>query len=137
MKKVLKLVLILYICCISTPCFAITAQIDAQTRPQFVAINYCNKIFTMDNQKLFYLTLSSITANRFTIDEIQSRSGYVLFTVKNSQFLASVMTVDSKHSMLRITPADSNYYFPVGIVQNCFKYIELNQATPIEKPAIL
>jgi hypothetical protein len=105
-------------------------------QPQFVSYNYCNKIFKMDSQRLFLLTLSSITANRFKIDEIQSRGGYVLFTVRATQFLATVMTVDSKHSMLKITPVDGNYYFPIGIVQNCFKYIELNQNTPIEKPQI-
>ncbi|MBP7212381.1 hypothetical protein KBA27_06050 [bacterium] len=120
----------------NTPCFALTALIDAQTRPQYVAYNYCNKIFKMDSQRLFYLTLASISANRFTIDEIQSRSGYVLFTVKDMHFLASVINVDSKRSMLKITPTDSNYYFPIGIVQNCFKYIELNQYTPVERPLV-
>lgn len=132
-----KLILILSCLCFCVPCFAMTSPAETQVHPSFVALNYCNKIFNVDNQKLFYLTLSSLTANRYTIDEMQSRSGYILFTANNMQFLANVMSIDSKHSMLRITPADSNYYFPVGIVQNCFKYIELNQSTPIDNPAVL
>lgn|SRR5574344_1033808 len=122
---------------LNVPCFAEKTDWGVNLQPQFVAINYCNKIFSMDTQKLFYLTLSSISANRFNIDEIQSRSGYVLFSVKDSQFLATVMKVDLKHSMLRITPADGNYYFPIEIVRNCFKYIELNQYTPVVKPPLL
>lgn len=93
----------------------------------------CNKIFKIDSQKLFYLTLSSINANRFMITEIQSKSGYVMFSVGQRKFLAKVVTIQPSYSMLKITPCDSNYYFPVGIVQNCFKYIELNLNTPIEK----
>lgn len=109
-----------------------TAQTTTSTQPQVVAFQYCNKVFKIDSQKLFYLTLSSIAANRFSIDEIQSKGGYVLFSVGQNQFLASVVAVDSKTSMLKITPCNSNYYFPIGIVQNCFKYIELNLNTPIE-----
>lgn len=98
-----------------------------------VEFTNCNKIFKIDSQKLLYLTLSSISANRFTINEIQTRSGYALFSVGQKQFLATIVTIDPKNSMLKITPCDENYYFPIGIVQNCFKYIELNINTPIEK----
>lgn len=100
--------------------------------PQPVNFGNCNKFFKLDNENLFYLTLAAINANRFNIDEIQSTSGYVLFTAAKRQYLASIIKVDSKNSMLRITPCDNFYYFPVGIVQNMFKYIELNVKTPIE-----
>lgn len=101
--------------------------------PQKVDFNICNKFFKLNNQKLFYLTLSGINANRFQIDEIQTKSGYILFTAAKKQFLASVIIVDPKNSMLKITPCDNYYYFPIGIVQNMYKYIELNMNTPIEK----
>lgn len=97
----------------------------------------CNKIFKIDSQKLFYLTLSSINANRFTITEIQSKSGYVMFSVGKRQFLAKIVNIQPSYSMLKITPCDSNYIFPIGIVQNCFKYIELNLDTPIEKLSVI
>lgn len=97
----------------------------------------CSKYFKVNSQTLFYLTLSSINANRFVINEIQSNSGYILFSVNQKQFLASVITVDALNSMLKITPTDNNYLFPIGIIQNIFKYIELNLNTPIEKLKVL
>lgn len=106
-------------------------------QPQIVDFRYCNKFFKLDNQKLFYLTLASVNANRFKIDEIQSKSGYVLFTVAQKHFLASIINVDAQHSMLKITPCNNVYYFPVGIVQNMFKYIELNINTPVEKLSVI
>lgn len=106
------------------------------TQPQKVDFGSCFKFFKMDDQKLFYLTLASVNANQFKINEIQSKSGYVLFSVKQMQFLASIINIDSKNSMLKITPCNNVYFFPPGIVQNMFKYIELNINTPVEKLAI-
>lgn len=106
-------------------------------QPQPVDFGLCSKFFKIDSQKLFYLTLASVNANRFEINEIQSKSGYVLFSVSKRQFLASVIKVDSKNSMLKITPCNNVYFFPIGIVQNMFKYVELNVNIPIEKLAIL
>lgn len=111
--------------------------ITSPVQPQPVDFRNCFKYFKMDSQKLFYLTLAGVNANRFKIDEIKSKGGYVLFTVAQKQFLASVITIDAKNSMLKITPCNNIYYFPVGIVQNMFKYIELNFNTPIEKLSIL
>ena len=105
--------------------------------PQPVEFGICNKSFKLDSQKLFYLTLAGISANRFEIQEIQSKSGYILFSVAQRQFLASVISVDAKNSMLKITPCNNIYYFPVGIVQNMFKYIELNISTPIEVLSVM
>lgn len=110
-----------------------TAAAPSPVQPQLVDFSQCNKYFKVDAQKLFYLSLASINANRFTIDEIQSKSGYILFSVQKRQYLASVIAIDSKNSLLKITPANNNYYFPIGIVQNFFKYVELNLNTPIEK----
>lgn len=106
-------------------------------QPQIVDASSCNKFFKLDSQRLFYLTLASVNANRFRIDEIQSKSGYVLFTIAQKQFLASVISIDAQHSMLKITPCNNVYYFPVGIVQNLFKYIELNINTPVEKLSVI
>lgn len=107
------------------------------TQPQPVDFEVCCNFFKLDCQNLFYITLAAVNANRFAINEIQSKSGYILFTAAQKQFLARVIKIDSKHSMLKITPCSNVYYFPVGIVQNMFKYIELNINTPIEKLNVL
>lgn len=93
---------------------------------QNVHFENCYKVFNTDNVSLYHLTIAAINANRFTIDEIQSKSGYVLFTAVNKQFLASVSNVNTNQGMLRITPADNNYYFQPGIILNIFKYIDVN-----------
>lgn len=106
-------------------------------QPQPVDFINCIKYFKMDSQRLFYLTLAGINANRFRIDEIQSQSGYVIFTAAQKHFLANIIPIDTQNSMLKITPCSNIYYFPVGIVQNMFKYIELNVSTPVQKLSVL
>lgn len=86
----------------------------------------CTKVFNTDNVSLFYLTLAAINANRFTVEEMQSKSGYILFTAVNKRFLATVTNVNTNQGMLKITPEDNNYFFQPGIVLNIFRYIELN-----------
>lgn len=117
----------------STAVTAVTVPKPLPTEPQAIQFSDCNKIFKIDSQKLFYLTLASINANKFNIDEIQTKSGYILFTAAQKQFLATVVTIDAKTSLLKITPCNNTYYFPIGIVQNVFKYIDLNINLPIEK----
>lgn len=106
-------------------------------QPQIIDFSLCNKYFSVDKQTLFYLTMSGLNENKFKIDEIKSRSGYILFTAAHKQYLASVIKIDSKNSLLKITPCDNTYYFPSGIVTNLFKYIELNSKSPVEKVQIL
>lgn len=154
MKKFLLVFLVLFIGCGSTlGASAPVSKIDYMypglnttlpsaspvpppIQPQPIDFINCTKFFKLDSQKLFYLTLAGVNANRFKIDEIQSKSGYVLFTVAQKQFLASVINVDAKNSMLKITPCNNIYYFPAGIVQNMFKYIELNINTTIERLSV-
>ena len=96
------------------------------TTPQNIAFENCTKIFAVNKEKLFYLTLGSLSANRFTIDEIQTSNGYIIFTANRNKYLASVAGVDSANAILKITPCNNVYNFPPGIVTNTFKYIDLN-----------
>jgi len=107
-------------------------DLSALTTSQNVKYQDCIKVFNTDNVHLLYLTIASINANRFKIDEIQSRSGYVLFTAVGKQFLASVSNVNTNQGMLKITPTDDNYFFQPGVVLNIFKYIELNLNTKLD-----
>jgi hypothetical protein len=110
------------------PVFAEGQQMSLSTliTSQNVQYENCYRIYNTDNVSLFFLTLAAINANRFTVNEIQSKSGYILFTAVNKQFMASVSNVNKNQGLLRITPADGSYFFQPGIVLNIFKFIELN-----------
>lgn len=99
--------------------------------PQNVEFKLCTRTYIITPEKLFYMAIASTKENRFTVDEIQSKTGYILFTAAGKQYLASVLKVDDTHSMIKITPVNNNYFFAPGIVLNFFRYIDLNGATPI------
>jgi hypothetical protein len=132
MERIIKIFLILIISIFVLPkkAFAQGEQLNLSTLITAQNINFetCTKVFNTDNISLFYLTIAAINANRFTIDEMQSQSGYILFTAVNKQFIASISNVNTNQGMLRITPADGNYYFQPGIVLNIYKYIEMNSS---------
>ena len=116
---------------ISQAC-AVEMDLSTLVTSQNVKYQDCNKIYAIDNVTLFHLTISAINANRFVIDEIQSKSGYILFTAVNKQFLATVLNVNTNQGLLKIVPADGNYYFQPGIVSNIFKFIEMNKNSKLE-----
>lgn len=99
--------------------------------PQNVDFKICTRNYIMDEEKMFYVAIAAAKANNFAIDEIQSKTGYILFTAAGKQYLASVVKVDSKNTQLKITPVNNNYFFAPGIVLNFFRYIDLNGATPL------
>ncbi len=104
--------------------------------PQHVSFDICTKDYAIGAERLFYLAISAVKANKFEIEEIQSKTGYILFTAAGKQYLASIVKVDNSHTQLKITPTNNNYYFAPGIVLNFFKYIDLNinsALTPLPK----
>lgn len=125
MERILAILFCIII--FASPVFAVE-QMNLSTLITIQNVKYenCTQVFNTDHVSLFNLALAGINANRFTIDEIQSKSGYILFTAVNKQFLATVVNVNTNQGMLRITPVDNNYNFQPGIVLNVFKYIELN-----------
>ena len=97
------------------------------TVPQNIIFDNCTKIFSINQEKLLYLTLASISANKFTISEIQTDNGYIIFTANKNKYLATIAKIDNTNSILKITPCNNVYNFPPGIITNTFKYIELNE----------
>lgn len=128
MKKFLTLI-ILVLCCQTIfaddnpPRPAVQTPV---TVSQNIMFENCSKIFAVNQEKLFYLTLASISANKFQIEEIASAGGYIIFTANRNKYLAAVAKVDNKNSILKITPCNNVYNFPPGILLNTFKYIDLN-----------
>ena len=101
------------------------------TVSQQIMFDNCTKIFGINQEKLFYLTLASISANRFNVEEIQSSHGYIIFSANRNKYLATISKVDKTNAILKITPCNNVYNFPPGIITNTFKYIDLNMTTKI------
>ncbi|MBO5384736.1 hypothetical protein J6A64_00330 [bacterium] len=135
MERILKFLLSIFVCIFV--CLPVNAQgeqmsLSTLITAQNVSYENCYRVFNTDHVTLLYLTIAGINANRFTVDEIQTKSGYVRFTAVNKQFLAMISNVNTNQAMLKITPVDNNYYFQPGIVLNIFKYIEINEKKKAE-----
>ncbi|MCM1003176.1 MAG: hypothetical protein NC408_02415 [Candidatus Gastranaerophilales bacterium] len=102
------------------------------TTPQNISFETCTKMFAINKEKLFYLTLGAISANKFAVDEIQTANGYIIFTAANNKYLATIASIDPLNSILKITPCNDIYYFQPGIVLNMFKYVDVNLNTEIK-----
>ena len=131
MKNFLLLIIIInFLCCaVYAEDVIQTSPPQNPTAPQSISFENCTKMFTVNKEKLFYLTIGAITANKFTIDEIQSNNGYIIYTAARRKYLATVSGIDKDNSILKITPCSNIYYFPSGVISNIFKYIELNKNT--------
>ena len=110
----------------------IQVQTPPITQPQNIDYENCTKMFSVNKEKLFYLTLGAITANRFSVDEIQSQNGYIIFSAANNKYLATIANIDGNNSILKITPCNNIYFFPPGILLGMYKYIDLNLNTEIK-----
>ena len=99
----------------------------------YVISNDNNEGILVDTTYKFDSLYKDIT-NKYTINEIQSKSGYILFTALGKKYLASVVNVNTNQAMLKITPTDNNYNFQPVILSNLFSYISKNIKT---KPKII
>ena len=106
-------------------------SVQQLTTPANISFETCIRTYNLPADKLYYLTLNSITANNFETKEIQSKTGYILFRAAGREFLATVAYYGANKSILRITPANNVYYFAPGIVLNIFKYIDVYMDEPV------
>ena len=130
----IKKILMLIILCIGI--LGITTHAEDMspqqlTTPKNISFDDCTKTYNIPVDKLYLLTIDSISANRFEIKELQSKMGYVIFKAAGREFLATAAFYGPNKSILRITPANNNYYFAPGIVLNIFKYIDINTSSEI------
>ena len=137
--RIIKFVLLILAMFIMTDrTFADEVQLPSTSAPSIVQpqnINFedCSKMFNITKEKLFYLTLSAITANKFGVEEIQTENGYIIFSAANNKYLATIAGIDGSNSILKITPCNNIYFFQPGILINMFKYIDINLNTDIKQ----
>lgn len=121
-------------------CSSILADDVDVTMPQekpntLIYTNYrdCIKLYKLPFDKLYFIALSSINANKYEILEMQSRNGYIMFKADNKEFLLTVLQKDKDYSFIKLTPCDNNYYFSSNIPQNIFNQIALQFNTEIKE----
>ena len=129
--KLRVLFLTLFIFVLTANAEILQTAVQQPTQPpitvaQNIAFENCTKMFNVNKEKLFYLTLGAITANKFEVDEIQTTNGYIIFTAAKNKYIATIGGIDSANSILKITPCNNIYFFPPGVFLGIFKYIELN-----------
>ena len=84
------------------------------------------KTYKTSSENLLYLLLSALNENNYSIEEIQFKTGSVLFKAYTKEFIASIASHDATSSFIKIIPADNNYNFSPLLIQKLHKYIEAN-----------
>ena len=91
------------------------------------------KSYKTSSENLLYLLLSAINEQNYSIEEIQFKTGSVLFKAYTKEFIASVSTKDGFNSFIKIIPADNNYNFSPSLLEKLHSYIEMNNGTNFQK----
>lgn len=124
-----KAVLLFFIFVSLNGVLAETSQpVDIQSAiPQSISFTDCTKMYNLNKEVLFFLTLEAINANKYMANEIQTNNGYIIFTAAKSRYLASIAGIDKDNSILKITPCNNLYYFRKEILNSIYNYIDLNR----------
>ncbi len=91
------------------------------------------KSYKTTSENLLYLLLAAINEYNYLIEEIQFKTGSVLFKAYSKEFIASVSSQDGYNSFIKIMPADNNYNFSPVLIQKLHTYIENNNKTYFQK----
>ncbi len=92
-----------------------------------------SKSYKTSSENLLYLLLAAINAHNYAIEEIQFKTGSVLFKAYQKEFIASIATKDGYNSFIKIIPADNNYNFSPILIQRLHNYIESNNGISFQK----
>lgn len=133
MKKLIILSLIICSLFIQQKTFADTTMpVSSIVKSMPSSIDF-SKSYKTTSENLLYLLLSAINAQNYSIEEIQFKTGSVLFKAYSKEFIASVSAQDSTNSYVKIIPADNNYNFSPLLIQRLHNYIESNNTTIFQK----
>ena len=91
------------------------------------------KSYKTSSENLLYLLLSAINEHNYLIEEIQFKTGSVLFKAYTKEFIASVSTKDGFNSFIKIVPADNNHNFSPMLLEKLHSYIEMNNSISFQK----
>lgn len=108
-------------------------DVVVSTNRQLVNNTDFSKAYKTNSENLLYLLLSAINEYNYSIQEIQFKTGSVLFKAYTKEFIASVSAQDGFNSFVKIIPADNNYNFSPDLLEKLHSYIELNDNINFQK----
>ena len=91
------------------------------------------KSYKTTSENLLYLLLSAINEYNYSIEEIQFKTGSVLFKAYSKEFIAYISSQDGYNSFIKIIPADNKYNFSPSLLQKLHNYIETNNNINFQK----
>ncbi|MBE7704451.1 MAG: hypothetical protein E7Z90_01415 [Cyanobacteria bacterium SIG29] len=131
MKKIFVSLFILSLFYMVQPVFA--QEVVAPANKQVVNNVDFSKSYKTNSENLLYLLLAAINEHNYLIEEIQFKTGSVLFKAYTKEFIASVSAQDGYNSFVKIIPADNNYNFSPALIEKLHSYIELNNNISFQK----
>lgn len=107
---------------------AVPSAIQASTQVNQTSSGFpnCIKNYAVSGENLFYLTLSALNDANYQIEEIQFKSGTIIFKAYSKEFIAIIARKDMKNSFIKFLPADNTYNFSQILLQRLFDYIDFN-----------
>ena len=92
------------------------------------------KIYPKDADSLFMSALSALGSDsRYTITEIQSKNGYILFFYGSKYYLLTLTKRYQNQTEIKILPQNSDFSQANGVAQNIFNLIDTKLKTPMEQ----
>ena len=92
-----------------------------------------SKSYKTSCENLLYLLLSALSEHNYSIEEIQFKTGSVLFKAYSKEFIASVSSQDGYNSFIKIIPVDNNFNFSPILLEKLQNFIELNNNINFQK----
>ncbi|MBQ9245941.1 hypothetical protein IJ182_06720 [bacterium] len=133
MRKVISALIILTAIIVPQSVFAdniIPAATTIKASPSSLDFS---KSYKTSSENLLYLLLAAINEHNYLIEEIQFKTGSVLFKAYQKEFIASIAAKDGYNSFIKIIPADNNYNFSPSLLQKLHTYIENNNGISFQK----
>lgn len=131
MNKLIALIFTVLILISAQNCFA-QEVVPSANKAAVNSVDYA-KSYRTSSENLLYLLLSAINAQNYSIEEIQFKTGSVLFKAYTKEFIASVSAQDGYNSFIKIIPADNNYNFSPMLLEKLHTYIEINNNINYQK----
>ena len=93
----------------------------------------CYKIYPKDADSLFMSAISALGSNKnYTISEIQSGNGYILFLYGSKYYLLTLTKRYQNQTEIKILPQNSDFSQDDKVAQNVFSLIDAKLKTPME-----